>query len=145
MAQACSRKERPHTCGRAVEAIGEDSPDLIGRLLLERRALELLVGLSKGHGTGGFGIAQVPQDTTTQTIVGRYFLGQTAAVLLIRQKYRERQPTPGEHRDQTVLAERTDETIERHRREVIRSTAHSSKLRPPWVANRASRATSGRI
>ena len=29
--------------------------------------------------------------------------------------------------------------------EIWQMTAHSSRLRPPWVANRASRATSGRI
>src|SRR5215813_371119 len=46
--------------------------------------------------------------------------GETAAVLLIRQDiHREQQPTPGEHRDETVVAERTDETRERHRREMI--------------------------
>jgi hypothetical protein len=118
--QAGSRQERPPTAGRAVEAIGEAPPDLLGRLLRERRALALLVGLGKGPGTGGFGIAQVPNDTTTDNRGEVHFLGQTAAVLLIRQEiHRARQPTAGAHRDQTGVAERTDEPLERHRREVL--------------------------
>jgi hypothetical protein len=55
--------------------------------------LALLLGLGKGHGTGGFGRAQGPQDTTTDHRGAVHFLGQTAAVLLIRQAiHRERQP-----------------------------------------------------
>ena len=40
VAQACSRKERAQTLGRAVEAIGEDSFDLVRGLLLGGRTLK---------------------------------------------------------------------------------------------------------
>ncbi|MGE3542191.1 MAG: hypothetical protein AB7N91_32850 [Candidatus Tectimicrobiota bacterium] len=41
--------------------------------------------------------------------------GETMGVLLIRSEVGgQAQSTPGEHRDQTVVAQRTDETIERH-------------------------------
>jgi hypothetical protein len=40
-------------------------------------------------------------------------------VLLISQEIdRESEPAPGEHRDQALVAQGTDEAIERHRREV---------------------------
>ena len=44
-------EERAHTFDRAVEAIGQDASDPIGRLLVERRALEHTIGLGKGRGT----------------------------------------------------------------------------------------------
>ena len=45
-------------------------------------------------------------------------------MLLIRQEvHRERQSTPGEHRDQTVVAERTDEAVERHGRDMVEHRA----------------------
>src|SRR5499426_205664 len=118
--QARPRKERPQTARRAVKAIGQDAPDPIRRLLLERRLLKRAVRLGKRRRTGGFGVAQVPEDTTTDNRGQIDFVRETTAVLLIRQEIHwERQPTPGEHRDQTVVAERTDETRERHRREMI--------------------------
>jgi hypothetical protein len=63
--QARPRKERPHTARRAVKAIGEDAPDPIRRLLLERRLLKLAVRLGKSRCTGGLGVAQMPDDTAT--------------------------------------------------------------------------------
>src|SRR5215467_400190 len=94
--QARPRKERPHTARCAVKAISQDAPDPIRRLLLEHRLLKRSVRLGKRRRTGGFGVAQVPEDTTTDNR-GQIDLGsETAAVLLIRQEiHRERQPTPG--------------------------------------------------
>src|SRR5256886_3024776 len=118
--QARPGKERPHTARRAVKAIREDAADPIRRLLLERRLLKLAVRLGKRRRTGGLGVAQVPEDPPTDNRGQIDPVRETTAVLLIRQEIHwERQPTPGEHRDQTVVAERTDETIEGHRREVI--------------------------
>ena len=63
-AQARSREERAHTFDRAVEAIGEDTPDPIRRLLLGGGALERLIGLVKGGRTGRLRIAQMPEHAT---------------------------------------------------------------------------------
>jgi hypothetical protein len=46
-AEAHSRKQRPQTFVGAVEAIGEDPFDPVRRLLLERRALKLAIGLGQ--------------------------------------------------------------------------------------------------
>jgi hypothetical protein len=43
IAEAGPRKEHAHTLGGAVEAIRQDAPDLIGRIVLKRGALELLI------------------------------------------------------------------------------------------------------
>jgi hypothetical protein len=45
--EACPCKQRPHALDGAVEAIGEDPSDSIGRLLLERRALKRPIGLGR--------------------------------------------------------------------------------------------------
>ena len=63
--EAHSWKQCAHVLGRTIEAIGQDSPDTIGRLLLERRVLELLVGLGKGRGTGLRSVAQMPEHAPT--------------------------------------------------------------------------------
>jgi len=145
VAEACTREQCPHTARRAVKAIGQDAADAIRRLLLERRLLKRSVRLGKRRRTGSFGGAQVPEDTTADHRGQIDLVCETAAVLLIRQEiHRERQPTPGEHRDQTVVAECTDETIERHRREMPDDRAEC-QTEPPCVAKRASRVTSGRI
>ena len=47
VAEACPREQRPQALDGTVEPIGPDASDPIGRLLLERCALELLVGLGK--------------------------------------------------------------------------------------------------
>ena len=118
--QARPRKERPHTARRTVKAIGQDGPDPIRRLRLECRLLKRPIQLGKSRRTGGFGVAPEPQDTPTDNRGQIDLVRETTAVLLIRQElHRERQPTPGEPRAQLVVAERTDETIECHRREMI--------------------------
>src|SRR5207237_7724231 len=64
-AEAYTREQRPHTTRRTVKAIGQDASDPIRRLLPERRLLKRSVRLGKSRCTGGFGVAQVPDDTTT--------------------------------------------------------------------------------
>src|SRR5215831_16877574 len=94
-AETCPRKERPHTTRRAVKAIGQDAADSIPRLLLERRLLKLSVRLGKSRRTGGFGVAQVPEDTTTDNRGQIDLVSETAAVFLIRQEIRgQGQTTP---------------------------------------------------
>ena len=87
-AQARPRKQRPHTARRAVKAIGQDAADPIRRLVLERRLLKLPVGLGKSCRTGGFGVAQVPDDPTTDNRGQIDLVSETAAVLLIGQEIR---------------------------------------------------------
>ena len=107
------------TLGGAVEAIGEDPSDPIRRLLLGRRALKLAIGLRKGHRTGLRGVAQMPEHAPTDNGRQVDFVCQTRAVLLIGEEIDGQwQTTPGQDRHQTVVAERTDQAIERHRREV---------------------------
>src|SRR5919108_493654 len=120
VAQACTRAQLPHTTRRAVKAIGQDAADAIQRLLLARRLVKLAVRLGKRRRTGGLGVAQVPEDTPTDHRGHIDLARETAAVLLIRQDIRgPGEPTPRQARPQTVVAERTDQAIERQRREVI--------------------------
>src|SRR5215216_6011873 len=65
IAEARARKERAHTLGGAVEAIRQDALDPIGRLVLKRGTLELLIGLGKGYCTGVLGVAQMPDHPAT--------------------------------------------------------------------------------
>src|SRR4029434_10433934 len=96
----------------------------IRRLLLERRLLKLAVRLGKSRRTGGLRVGQVPEDTATDNGGERDLVGETATVLFIGQKIGgEWQPTPGEHRDQTLAPKRTDEAIERHGREMVEDGA----------------------
>src|SRR5687767_13468546 len=117
VAQARSRKERPQTLGSTVEAIDEDPLDLVRRLLLGGHALKLAIRLGEGCGTGLCRIAEMPEHPATDSCGKVHFLCQTAAVLCIRQKIDgERQATPGQYGDQTLLPQRTDQTVERHGR-----------------------------
>jgi hypothetical protein len=47
VAQARPREQRPQTLRGAVEAIGQDAPDPMGRLVLPHHSLELLIRLGK--------------------------------------------------------------------------------------------------
>jgi hypothetical protein len=119
VAHAYARKQGPHTLGGAIKAIGENPVNPIGRLLLERRALELLMGLGQGRRTGVLRVAQMPDDAATDDRGEVHFRCQAVAVFFIRQDIRrQRQPTPRQHRDQTLLTEGTDQTIESHGREM---------------------------
>src|SRR5258706_11640730 len=116
VAQARSREERAPTFDRAVEAIGQDASDPIRRLLVERRLLKLLIRLGKRYRTGGLGISQVPEHPATDNRGEVHLRGETAAVLLVGEEIGgQRQTAPGQHRDQTLVSERTDETREGHR------------------------------
>ena len=84
--EACSREQRPHALRSAVEAIGEHPFDPIGRLLVERRTLEHLIGLGKGGRTGLRRRAQVPDDTATDNRGQIDLVGETATVLLIESR-----------------------------------------------------------
>ena len=81
-AEAHAWKQRLQTLGGAVEAIGEGAFDSIGRLLVERRTLEHLIGRSKGGRTGLCRIAQVPDDTATDNRGQIDLVGETATLLL---------------------------------------------------------------
>ena len=126
IAQVRPREQRPPTFDRAVEAIGQDAPDPIRGLLLQRGALERLIGLRKGGGTSVLSVAQMPEHPTTDNRRQIHFVGQTAAVLLIGQEIGgEGQTTPGQHHHETVMAERADQTIQGHWREM---TDHRAEL-----------------
>src|SRR6266567_1734638 len=59
------RKQGPQTLRSAVKAIGQDSPDPIRWLLLERRLLERSIRLGKGRRTGLLGVPQMPEHAAT--------------------------------------------------------------------------------
>jgi cytochrome bd-type quinol oxidase subunit 1 len=67
VAQAYARKQGPHTLGGAIKAIGENPLNPIGRLRLERRALECLIGLGKGCRTRLLRIGGWPDEAAAET------------------------------------------------------------------------------
>src|SRR5262249_7648671 len=103
--------------------------------------LELAIGRGEGGGTFGVAVPQVPEHTATDHGGQIDPIGETATVFLIGQKVcRQRQATLDQYRDQAVVSQGTDQAIEGHGGEMV---ATHSKLRPPWVAIKACRATSG--
>jgi hypothetical protein len=54
--------------------------------MVDRRALELLIGLGQGYRTGLRGIAQVPDDASTDNRREVHFLCQAAAMFFIGQE-----------------------------------------------------------
>jgi hypothetical protein len=119
VAEARTREPCLDAFDRTVEAIGQDAPDPIRQLLLERRTLELLIRLGQGRRTGVFGVAQMPEHTATDNRGQIHLLGETVAVLFIRQDIDgEGQTTPGQNRDDTLVAEGADQAIEGHRRDL---------------------------
>ena len=118
VAEARPGKQRPQALAGAVEAIRQDAPDAIGRVLLGGSALKLAIRLGKRHCTGVLRITEMPQDTATDNRGQIDLLGETVAVLLVGQEIRGQcQPTPGHHRHQAVVAQRAHETVEGHGRE----------------------------
>ena len=112
-AQARVRKQRPYTLGRAVKAIGESAPHVVRWVMRQGRALKRAIGLREGRRAFGRTVTQMPEDTTPDDRGQGDPLGETAAVLLIGQdRRRQGQPTPGQHRDQAVLAKGADHTRE---------------------------------
>jgi hypothetical protein len=117
--QARPREQRPHTAGRAIEAIGEDPPDPIRGLLLACSALELAIRLGESYRAGLHRVPQMPHHTATDNRGQIDLLSETATVLFVSQEIDwQGQPTPGQDGHQTVVAERTDEAVECHRRDV---------------------------
>jgi hypothetical protein len=110
VAQACSGEECVHTLGGAVEASGENPLDSIRGFLLGCRALELLIGLRKGYGTGVLGVASMPDHPATDDCGEIHLVSKTAAVLFIHQEIPGQwQTTSCQHRYQTLGAECADQ------------------------------------
>jgi hypothetical protein len=61
----------------------------------------------------------MPDHAATDDRGEVHFLGETVAVLLIGEEIDgQGQPTPGQHRHETLMAECTDQPIEGHRRDM---------------------------
>ena len=119
VAQACPWKQGPHTADGAVEAIGEGTPHAIRGLLFQGRLLKYAVGLGEGGRTLRVTVAQVPDHPATDDRGQIDPVGETATVFFIGQDIRrQRQATASQHRDEAVLAKRTDQAIEGHGGEV---------------------------
>ena len=113
--RTCSRKQGSHTLRGAVKAISEGPFDPIRRLLLRCNALKLAIGLRKGHGTGLRGVAQVPEHAATDDGRQIHLLRETAAMFFVGQDIDgQRQPTPGQHGDETLAPKRADQAVEGH-------------------------------
>src|SRR5207302_3916667 len=117
-------KERPHALGRAIKAIGESPFDPVRWLVLDRYTLKLPIGLRKGNCTGLRGIAQMPDHAPMNNGRQVDFSCQTRAVLLIGEDIDgQSESTPGQHGDQTLLPQRTDQTVEGHGRDMVEHRA----------------------
>ena len=61
----------------------------------------------------------MPDHAATDNRGQIHLVGETAAVLLVGQEIgRQRETTPGQHRHQAVVAQRTDQTVEGHGRDM---------------------------
>jgi hypothetical protein len=110
----------------AVEAIGEDPLDPVRRFRLGGRVLKLPVRWGTGHRTLVFGVPQRPDDPSPNEWGQIPPVGATVTVLLIGEAIGgPRQATPRLYGHQTLVPERTDQALERQRRDV---THH----RPPF-------------
>src|SRR5713226_10253061 len=109
MPQSSPRKQGLHTAGGAVEAIGEGTPHLVRWLMLEGSALIRTIGLREGCCTCGVAVPQVPDHAATDHRGQIHLVSQTTTMLFIGQDVRrQRQPTPREYHDHTVLAKGAD-------------------------------------
>ena len=62
----------------------------------------------------------MPDDTTTDNGGEIHLRSESAAMLFVGQERdRQRQPTPGQHGHQTLVATHTDEAVERHGGEMV--------------------------
>jgi hypothetical protein len=114
--------------GGVVEAVGQEAPDPRGWLLLQGRALTLPIGLGQGCRTGLLRVTQVPEDTAAAHRGPLACVGETAAVLCIGEDIRGSRPTtPGEHHEQTLVAQRPNEAREGHRGAMAE---HGTPLQP---------------
>jgi hypothetical protein len=77
--------------------------------VLECYTLELAIGPGKGCRTGRLGVAEMPDDPTTNDRGQIHFVSETVTVLLIGQEIcRERQATAGQHGDEPLLNQSID-------------------------------------
>jgi hypothetical protein len=83
VAQVYARKQAPHVLGGAIKAIGEHPLNPVGRLMLERRALECLIGLGKSCRTRLLSIAYVPEYTAPDHRGQIHPISEAMAVLLL--------------------------------------------------------------
>jgi hypothetical protein len=84
VAETRPRKERLQALGGAVKAVRQDAPDPICGFLLRGGALELPLGLSKGHCTGVLRVAEIPDDAATDDRGEVHVRCQAVAVFFIR-------------------------------------------------------------
>src|SRR5262245_63510242 len=111
--------------------------------MLKGSLLELAIGRGKRRSALGVAVPQMPDDTATDYGGQIDPLAEAVAVFLIGQDIRwQRQTTLDQHGHQAVVPQGTDQTIEGHRGDMADGGDHS-KLRPPWVAVKAWRATPG--
>src|SRR5262245_7287223 len=111
--QACSWKQGPHTADRTVKAVGERPLYPVRGLMRKGRLLELAIGRGERRGTFGVAVPQMPDDPATDDGGQIDPVGETGAVFLIGQDRRwVRQATFDQDRDQAVLPQGTDQTIE---------------------------------
>src|SRR5262245_11066030 len=97
-AQACPRKQRPQTAVGAVEAISQDAPDAVGRLLLECRALKHVIGPGQGRCTSLLSVSSMPEHAATDNRREIHPIGEAMSMLLIREEIDGQwQTTPGQH------------------------------------------------
>jgi hypothetical protein len=113
-AEPCARKQDAQTLRGASKAIAEGSFDPVGGLLLRGRALPLAIGLGKGRCPRLFGVAEMPDRAATDAGRQIPLLRKTGAVFFVGQALDgQREPTPGEYADQTLLPQGPHQTIER--------------------------------
>jgi hypothetical protein len=83
-----------------------------------------VIGLRKGCGTGLRGVANMPEHPPTDNGGQIHLVGQTMAMLLIGEKIDGQwQATPGQHAHQALLPQRTHQTIEGHRGDMVENRA----------------------
>jgi len=136
VAETRPREERAHALGGAVEVIDQNASDALGWFLVDCRAWERLTGLGKSCRTGLLNVAQMPEHTAADNRRQTDLVRETAIGLFIGQKLGgEGQPAPGEHRDQTLVATRTDQAIEDHG-EMVEDRARLQTEPHAWPARR---------
>ena len=112
MAQAVAQARSRKSVRRLLAVLSKPSMrtlDLVRRLLLRRSALKLAIGLGEGSRTRLRGISQMPEHPATDNRRQIHLFSETATMLLVGQEIRRQgKTTPGEHRDQTLVAKGTD-------------------------------------
>ena len=119
VAETRPRAQCPQTRGGAVNASGQDAPDLRGRLVTGRGALQLAIGLGQGRRTGLRGVAERPDHATTDERRAVHAGCQTVPVRLIGQDIGGQwQTAPRQPHHYTLVPERTHHALAGHRRDM---------------------------